>query len=176
MMQHIMLDHETLGTTADAVIMSIGAVKFDIETGKMDDAAFYASVSIESNLELGRKIDESTLLWWLKQSPEAQKVFHEPKQTLSSALEDFVDWVDHPKYIMWSNGADFDLPQILHALRSVGLEAPWEFWNHRCFRTLKGLPAAKGLKSPPAQHNALQDAVDQAAHAAKIWALLKEPA
>ena len=48
----IMLDHETLGTTADSVIMSIGAVKFNLETGEIEPEGFYASVSIDSNLEI----------------------------------------------------------------------------------------------------------------------------
>ena len=81
-MKHVMIDLETLGTKADSVIISIGAVKFDLDSEQMDDNGFYASVSIDSNLERGRKIDEDTLLWWLQQSTDAQAVFHEPKQPL----------------------------------------------------------------------------------------------
>jgi len=33
-MQHVMIDLETLGTTPDAPIIAIGAVNFDIRTGK----------------------------------------------------------------------------------------------------------------------------------------------
>ncbi len=62
MSKDIMLDLETLGTTADAVILSIGAVKFNLETGKIDDEGFYRSVSVESNLDLGRRISEDTLI------------------------------------------------------------------------------------------------------------------
>ena len=32
----IMVDLETLGTAADSIILSVGAVKFDIESGKID--------------------------------------------------------------------------------------------------------------------------------------------
>ena len=55
-MKHIMLDLETLGTVASAVIMSIGACRFDLATGAVDDSGFYASISIESNLDYGRRI------------------------------------------------------------------------------------------------------------------------
>ena len=75
-MKHIMIDVESLGTRADAVILSLGAVKFDLTSGKIDDQGFYASISIDSNQELGRRIQEDTLLWWLKQDIAAQSVFH----------------------------------------------------------------------------------------------------
>lgn len=65
-MSDIMVDLETLGTTADAVILSIGAVKFDLVSGQIDDEGFYASISVESSLNRKRRISEDTLLWWFK--------------------------------------------------------------------------------------------------------------
>lgn len=157
-----MIDLETLGTVADAVILSIGAVKFDLNSDSMDDAAFYASISLDSNQEAGRKFSEDTVLWWLSQSEEARAVFHEPKQSLGGALEDFCLWFGDAKFI-WSNGADFDIPMINHALRSFGMDAPWDFWNARCVRTYKNLPGTKDIKvaANPLKHNALQDAITQ---------------
>ena len=174
-MKHVMIDLETLGTSADSVIMSFGAVRFDSESGEMDDEAFYRSISIESNLEKGRRIDESTLIWWMDQSAAAKKVFTEPKVSLEEALTEFYDWVgtDKNTYV-WSNGADFDIPMLHHAVKSFGWELPWNFWNNRCFRTLKNLPAAKRAAKPEAavKHNALSDAIAQAKHAQLIWAEL----
>lgn len=43
-MNHLMIDLETLGTSADAVILSVGAVKFDLESDKIDDEGFYLSL------------------------------------------------------------------------------------------------------------------------------------
>ena len=160
-MQHVMIDLETLGTHSDAVILSIGAVKFDIDSDQVDDAGFYASVSIDSNLDAGRRISEATLLWWLKQSAEAQVVFHEPKNALGSALNDFVDWFHGGKFV-WANGASFDLPMLSHAMRKYGMEVPWDFYNERCVRTYKNLPGARDIKVPnPLKHNALHDALAQ---------------
>jgi hypothetical protein len=163
-MKHIMVDLETMGTTASAVILSIGAVRFDLESDKIDGNGFYASVSIESNLDLGRRIQEDTLLWWLKQPAAALNVFHEEKVELSSALEDFSDWISTDDHFMWSNGADFDLPMLAHAYSQVGIEAPWKFWNNRCFRTYKNLPGAKNIRidATGVKHNALSDAYQQA--------------
>lgn len=163
-MKHVMLDNETLGTTASAVILSIGAVKFDLATGKIDDDGFYASISIESNLDYGRRIQEDTLLWWLKQDAAAQQVFHEAKTSLPDALTELSDWMGTDDLTVWSNGADFDIPMLAHAYSQVQLEVPWKFWNARCFRTYKNLPGAKDIRVPAlgVKHNALSDAYQQA--------------
>lgn len=159
-----MLDHETLGTRADAVILSIGAVKFDLETGVIEDQGFYASISIESNLEYGRRIQEDTLLWWFKQGAEAQGVYHEEKIALPVALENFSDWVGTDDYTIWANGPDFDTAMLAHAYSQVQMETPWAFWNSQCVRTYKRLPGASAVKVPfkGVKHNALADAYHQA--------------
>lgn len=161
---NIMMDVETLGTSADACIMSIGAVKFKLESDFIDDAGFYASVSIESNLEGKRRIQEDTLIWWLKQGSSAQGVFHESKQTLRDALIDLSEWIGDEECYVWSNGSDFDLPMLAHAFVSNQMEVPWSFWNSRCVRTYKNLPGSKNIKVPfvGTKHNALFDAIHQA--------------
>lgn len=173
----IMIDMETLGTVADAVIMSIGAVKFDIDSGEIDPEGFYASVSIDSNLAVGRRVQEDTLIWWLKQDAAAQGVFNEPKISLPAALEDFHAWFEptmHRQYKVWSNGADFDIPMICHAWMTHSIAPPWAFFNSRCFRTLKSLPqAGMAVKVPnPGKHNALIDAHTQALQAIAIQRVL----
>lgn len=173
---HIMIDHETLGTRADSVVMSIGAVKFDLDSDAIDQKGFYSSISIDSNLQAGRHINEDTIKWWLKQTPEAQKVFFEPKVNLEQALNDFVSWVGVGNFTIWSNGADFDIPQIVHLLDTHGMKSPWEFWNHRCYRTMKGLPFAKNAVKPErgVKHNALSDAINQAQHLQNIYKEMKK--
>jgi hypothetical protein len=173
-MKHIMVDLETLATTADAVILSLGAVRFDLEKGKLDDQGFYASISIESNIQVGRRVDESTLIWWMKQTAAAQHVFHEAKQPLHSVLNEFGDWLQTDDNFMWSNGADFDIPMLAHAFTQHHCEVPWRHWNIRCFRTYKNLPGAAMVPKPTQgiAHNALVDAVNQAHHAIGIYKAL----
>ncbi len=173
-MKHVMFDLETMATTANAVILSIGAVKFDLENNKIDNDGFYASLSIDDQIAEGRVISESTLIWWMAQIKEAQQVFVEPKQTLESALISLIDWLGHNKRCPWSNGADFDLPMLAHAFTAHGMEVPWEFWNSRCVRTYRSLPIAKQVAKPEAAvaHNALHDAVAQARHVQAIHAAL----
>ena len=173
-MKHIMMDAETLATTADACILSIGAVRFDLESARIDDAGFYASISIDSNMDYKRRVSEDTLIWWMKQGPEAQGVFHEAKVTLGSALDDLADWIGASDPFVWSNGADFDLPMLAHAYTQQSKEIPWKFWNSRCFRTYKNLPGAKDVRVPPlgVKHNALSDAHQQVRILQTIYAKL----
>lgn len=174
-MKDVMVDLETLGTAADSAILSIGAVRFDLSSDEIDDAGFYASISIDSNLGLGRRIQEDTLIWWLKQSAAAQAVFHEPKQTLESALTEFAEWAHDGNIVMWSNGADFDIPMLAHAYTQHGMERPWLFWNSRCVRTYKTLPSTKDVSVARlgTHHNALHDAIYQARLVQAIFKTLK---
>jgi hypothetical protein len=162
--KHISVDLETLGVTADSVILSIGACRFDLDGIGIDDEAFYASISVDSNLDLKRYISEDTLLWWLKRGQAAQNVFHEPKTTFEAAFCDFTDWVGTDDNCMWSMGADFDLPMLAHGYKQLLLSPPWKFWNSRCVRTYKNLPQAQNINLPRqgTHHNALDDAIYQA--------------
>jgi exodeoxyribonuclease VIII len=53
---------------------------------------------------------------------------------------------------------------VAHAIKRAGQDVPWQFWNTRCFRTLKNMQAAKNVTVPRAgvHHNALHDALYQA--------------
>lgn len=180
-MTDLMVDMETLATTADAVILSIGAVPFNLETGAVSDDGFYASVSIESNLEYKRRISEDTLIWWMKQPTAAQQVFHEPKMHLITALVDLgefaADVFGQNDFQVWANGSDFDTPMLAHAMTQTGVQIPWKFWNARCFRTYKNLPGARAVPAPATgvKHNALSDAYNQAVHASAIHKALFQP-
>jgi hypothetical protein len=173
-MSEVMIDLETFGLGADAVIMSIGAVKFDLAKGVIEDSAFYASVSIDSNLELGRSISESTVIWWMEQAAEAQAVFKEEKIHLREALEQFTEWLGHSKHNVWGNGPAFDLGKIAHAYKQCGWDHPWEFYNERCVRTYRSLPGAKAIPkvTPAVAHHGMHDAYAQAQHIINIYQAL----
>lgn len=175
-LNNIMFDMETLGSIADAPILSIGAVRFDPHGDAIGDQGFYRSVTLESNFDYHRRPSEQTIQWWMKQSEGAQAVFNEPKVGLDTALEEFVDWVydfEEDKHVrqkikkdatIWANGSDFDTPMMAHALTYARIPIPWEFWNSRCVRTYKNLPGARDIKVERVgtYHNALGDAITQA--------------
>lgn len=173
--KNVMVDLETLAVTADAVVVSIGAVKFTHK--KIEDSAFYTPVSVNSNLSLGRRVDENTLSWWMSQPETARKVFSQPAISIEEALEQFSDWLKGEDVLMWANGADFDLAILQHAYCQLGVTVPWKFWNNRCFRTVKNTVP---FKVPPVdvgvKHNALDDALAQARQLQHIWKALDEKA
>lgn len=160
--ENVMIDLETLGTHSDSVILSIGAVKFDLNSDRLDDQAFHAMISIDSCQAAGRTISEATLMWWFNQSLEAQTIFAGPKESLEAALEELTVWFDGDSRKVWSKGADFDLPMLCDAYHHFGWDAPWKFFNTRCVRTYQNLPCAKGISVANAlKHDALQDAIAQ---------------
>lgn len=165
--KNVMVDLETLAVSADAVIVSIGAVKFTAK--KIEDAAFYTPVSINSNLSLGRRVEESTVAWWMGQSDAARNIFRQPAVTVEEALSQFAHWLGDDPVFMWANGADFDLAILQHAYAQLGLEVPWKFWNNRCFRTVKSFSKVRAPAAPSVAHNALDDAIAQARHLQLIW-------
>lgn len=162
---HLMVDLETLDNVPSSKILSIGAVVFD-ENGSFLKT-FYKEVSLDSQHD--RSISDSTFRWWLRQSAEAKAplAVDTPRCILHTALTSLSMLVgpDKGKIKVWGNGASFDNAILEDAYRRLNLSTPWEFWNNRCFRTVKSLhrsvpePERKGT-----HHNALDDAKHQAHH------------
>lgn len=187
--KRVMVDLETLGTRPGCVILSIGAVVFD-EEDKMLGRKFYVEINQNSCTELGLYVDPSTMEWWKKQDLEARRVLYATSGTLGrslpDALEMFGNWLEaafspnwssmagEPSYDpsklkdveIWGNGSDFDNAILAAAYRATNLPQPWQFYNSRCYRTLKNLfPQHKMAKRIGTHHNALDDAESQARHA-----------
>lgn len=166
----ISLDSETLSTQTNAKILSIGAVKFNLEQGTIEDTGFYASIDIDSNPP-GSHMSGSTVSWWIGQKdPQAQQVFSEKKIPLKEALINFIDWYkeDNIDFRVWSNGADFDIPLLKWAFLQFGMEHPWKYYHSRCYRTYADLPGAPKRTSKTV-HHALLDARDQAEHLIEVY-------
>lgn len=159
-MNNVMLDLETLGNTPNSVIIAIGAVKFDREGLGSE---FYAVIDAESCIHIGLTMDTSTVMWWLKQSNEARAAFDRNGTPIMSALNDFREFcsVDDK---MWGNGAAFDNVILSNAYRKALSIPPWQFYNDRCYRTLKALHPQVAMVRSGTHHNALDDAKSQAEH------------
>ena len=67
MSTHAMIDIETLATTPEAVVLSVGGVKFNPYTNEEPHAHLEFRLDIDEQTALGRDIDEGTLQWWAKQ-------------------------------------------------------------------------------------------------------------
>lgn len=154
-MRHVMLDTETLGLAVDSIIVSIGAVVFT-ENGV--EGTGYWPVSLH---QPNRTVSSSTVAWWMQQSDEARKVFTEESVPLSQALKELASSFDRDTWV-WSNGADFDIPLLKNAYEELGLKAPWNYKNTRCFRTVRALYPEVVVSENGVKHNALADAAWQA--------------
>lgn len=167
---HVMVDLETLSVQPDAAVLSIGACAFDMLDKDEDiTEVFSANVSLESNVEHGRHISADTLLWWFKQSPEAQEAtFHAPTISLPQALMKLTQWINGlrpmPTHV-WARDPDFDIVILRQAYAAISSEFPFKYWTSRSVRTIVELayPNHDEPKfSGGVKHSAVDDAVYQA--------------
>ncbi|WP_106494466.1 3'-5' exonuclease, partial [Escherichia coli] len=129
-MNNLMIDLETMGKNKDAPIVSIGAVFFTPETGDIGQE-FYTVVSLESAMGQGATPDGDTILWWLKQSPEARAaICIDDTLSISDALSELNHFINrhaaNTKYLkVWGNGATFDNVILRGAYERAGQICPW---------------------------------------------------
>lgn len=163
-MNHVMIDIETLGTSVDAIVLSIAAIAFDprgsdllapprflvppyVPKEKTDPARlFFQRVDIDTQIAMGRKLHGSTLRFWIEH-PAAFKaaVAAGTAYDLGRVLNELREWWTRGAQdnqpgseveAVWSHGATFDLPILEHAYRCAGQEPPWTFRKPRDTRTL----------------------------------------
>ena len=173
-MRHLMLDLETLGTTPGCVVLSIGAVEFDLDGIK---SAFHAHIDVDSSTALGLKVDARTVMWWLDQPKEAQNALLQadtfPIHDVLDAFNDTFDWKDLK---VWANGASFDFPILEAVYKAAHRTVPWKYYNQMDFRTMKNLVPNGSYEllrvRPGTAHDALDDARSQASTLINIinWA------
>ncbi len=184
----IMIDIETLGKRPGSVILSIGAVNFDI---KNDDilGEFYAVIDLESSIHSGLTVDSSTLLWWMSDDQQESrndilKVYEDEDEDvydLSEVLIDLSSFIESCRekdnnLRVWANSPSFDLTILESAFDVMYMEIPWKHYEMMDLRTLKKIYKGdrpefevKGVK-----HNALYDAKLQAKICSHIWEWIKE--
>lgn len=160
-MNNIMVDLETMSTSSQAAIISIGAIYFDAKEGLGKE--FYCKVSLASCMKAGLEVDAPTIIWWLQQAESARKEFfdNDKADSLEDALTKLSEFIE-PGCQIWGNGPAFDNAILQSAYRLLGKKLPWKYSNDRCFRTIKEL--FPGVAKPPKSdhHNALADAKWQA--------------
>ena len=180
-MPDVMLDLETMGTRPDSPIVAIGAVTFDVDTYTIGQH-FYARVDLQSAVDLGARMDPSTVIWWMQQSDDARREITSGNRFhINEALQDFENWLREytgpvTATKIWGNGATFDNVILKeHYLRSSpNIEPPWKFWNDRCFRTVAARYAnIEKDERKGTHHKAIDDAIFQVEHLFKIRRVLK---
>lgn len=179
-MYECMLDLETLAVTYDAVILSIGAVQFDLERPDLKGARFYQNVDPESCVAAGLKVDPGTIAWWGQQDAKAREGLLINQVQLKEACEKLRDWMKlHKIGKVWGNGATFDCVIVRTAFDAVKVDYPIHFSNDRDVRTIMdvarrliGKPLEK-VKRAGVNHNALDDALYQVQYVSDAYRRLK---
>ena len=135
-----MIDLETLSTEPNAVVLTLGAVKFNRRgpTRSLDDLDhFYRRIEVQSCLEAGLVISSETKDWCGMQSEEAryEALAHKDRVPLVQALKEFRNWFRGSRCV-WSHGATFDCVILEQACKACNVPCPWMFWAARDTRTL----------------------------------------
>jgi hypothetical protein len=172
----VMIDIETLGTSARAPIIAIGAVEFEFGTWSPNIPSkfnsFYQRVNWTSAMK-GREPDAETIRWWMGQSEEARAEVTAPNIaiTMERALQELHAWYPTNKSANpWSNGSSFDIAILDDAYQA------------RDMRTL--VDVAQALTSwhksdvpfEGAKHTALDDAIHQTKVVLYLWEGLEKTA
>ena len=171
--KHMMLDIETMGNESFSSILSIGALEFDINTGKTGKE-FYVNVDLQSCIDAGLIVNASTIMWWMRRSDQARKDLTENSTLpLAQALLEFSEFCNKD-YEIWGNSARFDCGILQNAYNKLSLNIPWDFRKERCVRTLVSFnPSIKeNFSFKGTAHNALADCYFQVGYCSKIWSSL----
>jgi hypothetical protein len=172
----IMIDLETLNTTPDSTILTIGAVKFDpfgkeLQDPKMD--SFYVKVDLDSCDRIGLTTNDDTIAWWANQSKEAQAAAFDPdgRIPIEDAFAQLYKFCWGAKRV-WANGSCFDIIICEHVFRKIGRAIPWSFWEVRDVRTAFDL-GINPHRPPVTAHHALEDAWNQAVGIQNVYNTLR---
>ncbi|WP_407027287.1 3'-5' exonuclease [Enterobacter hormaechei] len=183
---HLMVDIEAFGKKADSPVVSIGAVFFNPSTGNTG-SEFYKVISLESAMASGGVPDASTIIFWLKASPEARsELVMDDAIPLDDALLQLNEFIAEnaangaESVQVWGNGATYDNVLLEASYDRTGIPCPWKFWNNRDVRTVVELGKAVGCEPryeipfDGEPHKAISDAIHQVKYVSAIWQRLTE--
>ena len=172
----VMIDLETLATSPDATILTIGAVKFDPfgdDINEPNCEKFYVRVDIDSCDRIGLVTNDDTIAWWANQSKEAQdEAFSESNRIdIVEAFNQLYKFCWGAKRV-WSHGSAFDIVICEHVFNKIQKAVPWKFWEVRCTRTLFDI-GINPNRPPVLKHHALEDAWNQAVGVQNVYKKLR---
>ncbi len=171
MTTHATIDIETLGTSPDTVVLTIGGIKFDPMADDELHSEFYYRLDVDEQIDMGRTVDEKTLEWWETQSEEVKAEALDtndriPVEETLKALNKWLVGVDK----IWCQGPVFDIGILENLYKQIGLHHNWPFYIIRDSRTLFSLMDKDPRKEIDfAAHNALADAIVQSLCIQKVY-------
>lgn len=182
----IMFDLETLALSPRAVVVSIGAVAFNVrhcdsvsdfkspvgQSWGLNARSFYRVLEIKPQQLKGRAVDGDTVRWWMTQGDEAKKMFSTDPWNPYAVVGAFNAWVRHiGGKRLWANPTVFDVPKLESLFEDFGLAWPFTHRDYRDLKTLRAVtpPLDKTDYAALVAHHALDDAIVQALEVQRIY-------
>lgn len=187
MIDSIVIDTETMDVRPSALLLSIGAIAFDVtdlealrynisyavkaEHHSSESYVFYHLLDANSQIMVGRTVSRSTQMWWRGQGDSAKAALDGDKQDLKEVLEALTHWIaQYPDAQIYFRGTDFDGSILESAYRAYDLKCPWKYNGKRDVRTFidalsgsdKGYIADHEPCFAMIKHNSLHDAMNDA--------------
>lgn len=169
----IMLDLETLNTTSDAAVLSIGAV----DINNLNNS-FHGIIRMEDATKWGT-VGGNTVRFWMLQasvdSAAARDVIN-GREYAAVVMQNFTKWVagvrrwessDGWDFRIWCKYAAFDFPIITNFANKLGYPMPWKYYEQYCAATIFKL-TPDVFDDEPNEHSAVGDAITQARRLIKI--------
>ena len=169
----LMMDCETLGLKANAIVTQIALYAWDMEEEKLLPDSLHIHLPIQGQMDLvrPRTLDADTLAWWMKQSDDARAEFDrnvsDEFEELPILLRQFTRRFDKLtnggkyEYELWANGPQADIVWVESLLNDCGMKAPWKYNRVRDLRTMLSLAgmSSKDVEKPEGYvpHNAAWD-------------------
>ena len=160
-----MIDIETLDTAPTAVVLSIGAVKFDpYNMAAEPHTKTVWFPSLEEQFELGRTTSDSTLEWWSKQDKEIfdralSEDHRQPLSDIFATINKYAAGIDK----IWCQGPQFDMVIIENMYTQAKHHFNWQYWQIQDCRTVFNMMPVDPRKSVQQDlHDAGEDAYWQA--------------
>lgn len=146
----IMVDIETLGTSANSTIFQIAAVAFDITNGSCH-TAFNEHADISKNEGYDMQVSGETLKWWVLNHPETfAELLGKGELSSEELIKSFYNWLNWivmtkgpSNVFLWGNGILFDNNMLKTQMETNGLTYPVHFRNDRDVRTIVDLACVK---------------------------------
>ncbi len=169
-MIHAMIDLETLSTNPNAVILTVGGVKFDPTTQMKPYSEMYFRVDVDSQTNMGRDVMQDTVNWWSKQPKQiSDEAFSDDNRIsldeMIKSINKFSVGVD----VFWCQGPLFDYAILQDIYKQLGHPAPWQYWQIRDSRTLFSLVPRDLNEKRQDLHNALEDCRFQAKKVQRVY-------
>ena len=165
----LMIDIETFGRDNRSTILSVGVTVFSEFRDDPKSDTFYTKLPLQPQLDKGRTVDANTIHWWLEQEEDIPLELGNDMETSLGNLYTFL--MAHKGRKVWAHGTTFDIIKLETLFSDFGYNTPWDYWNIMDCRTVTNLI---NCRSKSNNHNALDDAINQAQWILDAKAVLKD--